>query len=558
MKKIEKINYTIKAIILLTTIILFSCVKQQKIEFTKNPEVINNPNKSVPLTCFLDFKTKGEYDKVTFIIKDSIRYTKLVYSYSDKQKLGYLIYAMRPDTEQSISIEITDKNGAVHQLEKALKYKTPALPTSDAEFPKIQITKQYPKITTEKLTLFNPRRRVPISIQGANEFNKSFGMLVIVNQKGEVLWYYKTNSRISDFDMLSNGNISYMTQDSKIIEIDFAGNIIRQWYAANRPDGPNENATPVDTLTFHHDTSQLPNGNRLVLSTEIRKVDNYFTSEWNENAPRKKQKVMGDIALEFTPQGKIVHQWNTFDYLPLSRIGYDTFNRYWVRRGFPDITVDWSHANAIIPVPNKEAYLVNFRQQSAMIKINKATAEIEWIFAEPTGWGKALQDKLLKIPTDSWNWHQHSPRFTSNGNLLFFNNNNYQARPFDKPKKMIESPSHVVEYKIDEKKKVAKKVWTSEIPGEVPIVSRAMGRVSELPNTGNILACFGAVVAQEHLSEMTWQNMDKYPHWTLVREYKHTTPAEIVWEMRLLPLTEDSQIGWTLFGAERIEIMNER
>ena len=555
----KKRNSVLKTIcFLLTTTFLFSCANQKKIEFIKNPEVVDNPNKSALLTCFIDFKTKSEYDKVTFLIKDSSRDTKLVYSYSDKQQSGYLIMLMRPDTEQSISIEITGKNGKVHQLQNALKYKTPALPTSDAEFPKIQITIPYSKTPTEELTLFNPRRRAPVSTVGANEFNKSFGMLVIVNQKGEVLWYYKTNSRISDFDMLSNGNISYMTQDSKVVEIDFAGNIIQQWYAANRPDGPDENATPVDALTFHHDASHLPNGNRLVLSTEVREFDNYFTSEWDENAPRKKQKVMGDIALEFTPQGEIVHQWNTFDYLPLSRIGYDTFNRYWVRRGFPDVTVDWSHANAIVPVPNEEAYLVNFRQQSAMIKINKVTSEIEWIFAEPTGWGEALQDKLLDIPTDGWNWHQHSPRFTSNGNLLFFNNNNYQVRPFDKPKKMIESPSYVVEYKIDEKEKAVKKVWTSEIPGEEPIVSTAMGRVSELPKTGNILACFGALVSQEHLNEMTWQSRGKYPQWTMVREYKHTTPAEIVWEMRLLPLTEDSQIGWTLFGAERVKIMNER
>lgn len=554
----RKINSALKAVsFLLTITILFSCANQQQIEFIKNPTLVDNPNKSAPLTCFLNFKTKGEYDKVTFLIKDSSRATKLTYSYSDKQQSGYLIMLMRPDTEHSISIEITNKNGEVFQLPNALKYKTPALPGSDAEFPKIQITKPYAKIPTEELTLFNPRRRMPVSIQGANAFNKSFGMLVIVNQKGEVLWYYKTNSRISDFDMLPNGNVSYMTQDSKVVEIDFAGNIIHQWYAARRPDGPDKNASPVDALTIHHDVSYLPNGNRLVLSTEIREFDNYFTSERDENAPRKKQKVMGDVALEYTPEGEIVHRWNAFDYLPLSRIGYDTFNKYWVRRGFPDVPVDWSHANAIVPVPNEEAYLVNFRQQSAMIKINKVSSEIEWIFAEPTGWGEALKDKLLEISADGRNWHQHSPSFTSNGNLLFFNNNNYQARPFTKPKKMIESPSHVVEYKIDEKEKTVKKVWTSEIPGEEPIVSTAMGRVSELPKTGNILACFGAVVSQEHLHEMTWLNRGKYMQWTLLREYKHTIPAEIVWEMRLLPLTEDSQIGWTLFGAERIEIINQ-
>ena len=160
----KKRNSVLKTIcFLLTTTFLFSCANQKEIEFIKNPEVVDNPNKSALLTCFIDFKTKSEYDKVTFLIKDSSRDTKLVYSYSDKQQSGYLIMLMRPDTEQSISIEITDKDGKVHQLQNALKYKTPALPTSDAEFPKIQITIPYSKTPTEELTLFNPRRRAPVS-----------------------------------------------------------------------------------------------------------------------------------------------------------------------------------------------------------------------------------------------------------------------------------------------------------------------------------------------------------------------------------------------------------
>jgi hypothetical protein len=63
--------------------------------------------------------------------------------------------------------------------------------------------------------------------------------------------------------------------------------------------------------------------------------------------------------------------------------------------------------------------LVNFRYQSAIIKANKTAGEIEWIFAEPSGWGAELQEKLLKIPEEGWNWHQHSPRFLANGNLIF-------------------------------------------------------------------------------------------------------------------------------------------
>ena len=120
-----------------------------------------------------------------------------------------------------------------------------------------------------------------------NTFNQNYGLLTIINQKGEVLWYYQNDSRISDFDLLPNGNISYVTQDNKIIEIDFAGNIVKQWYAAQRPKGKDNDAIPVNTPTFHHDTALLPDGNRLVLSTQAREINNYYSSEIDPEPPEK-------------------------------------------------------------------------------------------------------------------------------------------------------------------------------------------------------------------------------------------------------------------------------
>lgn len=543
-------------ILFMIWIVAVSCGNRQNITFTKVPMVKNNLNEAVPLSFFVDFETAQTYDSVCFNVSETKRNTTLYYGLENKMNAGYLIVMMRPNKEHLINIQIK-KNDRWTSVTHDLTYKTPSLPRDEILFPKIAITKSNNAVPYEQLTLFNPRRRLPSTLPRSNELNKSFGMLVVVNQNGEVLWYYKTNSRISDFDMLPNGNISYMTQDNRVVEIDFAGNTIQSWYASNRPEEKDEQAIPVEALTFHHDVSLLPSGNRLILSTEIREINNYYTSELDELAPRKRQKVMGDVVLEFSPTGKIVHRWSAFDHLPVMRIGYETFSRYWERRGFPGI-IDWSHANAIVPLPDEEAYLINFRYQSAMIKVNKSTGEIEWIFAEPTGWGEELQHKLLEIPEEGWNWHQHSPRFTSNGNLLFFNNNNFQARPFDKTKSLVESPSYVVEYLINEVEKTVERVWTSKNQDEYQVVSIAMGRVSELPKSGNILACYGALLPNDHFNEMTWWDRSKFPQWTMIREYAYTTPAEIVWEMRLLPLTKDSQVGWTLFGAERINIFNVR
>ena len=58
--------------------------------------------------------------------------------------------------------------------------------------------------------------------------------------------------------------------------------------------------------------------------------------------------------------------------------------------------------------------------------------------------------------------------------------------------------------------------------------------------------------SSKYFDEMTWWNRIRYPQWTMVREYTKTKIPKVVWEMKLLPLTTDSKVGWTLFGSERL------
>lgn len=544
-------KYSVKPFYFLIVTIILSCNSNQSLPFSVAPKIAENPNKAAPLTAYYDFETDHPIDSVFVEINDGERETKLKFHRKDKTDLGYLLKYMKPQKKHNISVRFKDNSGEVFNNNQILTFTTPALPQKDFLFPKIEITKNQQN-GKEQMTLINPRRRGSMIQESGNRFNQNYGLLTIINQKGEVLWYYQNDSRISDFDLLPNGNISYITQDNKIIEIDFAGNVSKQWYAAQRPRGNDAEAIPVNTPTFHHDTALLPNGNRLVLSTEAREIDGYYTSELNAQAPRKKQNIMGDVVVEFNPQGEIVHEWNSFHHLPVMRIGYETFSNYWIRRGFPN-TIDWTHANAVLPIQGQDAYLINFRYQSAMVKVNKKSGEIEWIFAENSGWSEDLKDKLIHLPESGLNWHQHSPRYTQSGTLLFFNNNNYQSRPFEKTKEIVDSPSYLVEYKIDEVNKKAAKLWSTENDGEEKVYSIAMGRVSELKSSGNILACYGALLSPEYFDEMTWWNRIKYPQWTMVREYTKNKTPKVVWEMKLLPLTPNSKIGWTLFGAERIE-----
>ena len=121
---------------------------------------------------------------------------------------------------------------------------------------------------------------------------------------------------------------------------------------------------------------------------------------------------------------------------------------------------------------------------------------------------------------------------------------------------MQDCPSYVVEFKINEGNKTVERIWDSNIEGEADVISTAMGRVGEIPGTGNILAGYGAIVSKKGNEELSWFNRMNATRWTMVREFTYTSPANIVWEMRLYPKTEDSKVNWTIFGADRIEFNN--
>lgn len=135
----------------------------------------------------------------------------------------------------------------------------------------------------------------------------------------------------------------FVTTDNRVTEIDVLGNKLGEWFAANRPEGPGE-GIGIPTLTMHHEVDELSNGNILVMGTELREYEDWWTSEQDPAAPRNDEKVMGDHIIEFTREGQVVWEWKALDHLDPYRIGYETFTPYWIRRGFESAR-DWSHGN---------------------------------------------------------------------------------------------------------------------------------------------------------------------------------------------------------------------
>jgi hypothetical protein len=511
-----------------------------------------NPNPAVPLAAVLRFQ--ADQPVTTIIdISDGKNQSQLQYKPGRDPEKGLPVVGMRPARAHKIRVTIVDAAGKKAVAPTELSFQTPPLPAGEEEFPPIRVTTSEAKRMEPGYTIFSPRR----SREGNLRFGSGFGMLVAVDAAGEVVWYLRMDSRISDLQRLRNGNFAFLTQDYRAIEIDMLGNQVASWYAKDRPYPPPAKGIPVEgALTFHHELDELPNGNLLVLSSEIREIDNFYTSETDPKAPRKRQKVMGDVILEVDRQGKVVWSWKAFDYLDPMRIGYESFDGYWTSRGFPDVKADFSHANGLLYDESDDSILINFRMLSNVVKIDRKTREIRWILGDPKGLKAELANKAFRLEPEGarWFFHQHAPTPTPRGTFMVFDNSNYRAWPFDPIVKPGDSYSRAVEYSLDEKNRVARQVWTSESDPkpEEWAYSIAMGDVDPQPKTGNILVHYGFLMPRVAAARESRSGLAGVMGWTRIREYTHAKTPRLVWEIVLGDPSGKSAVGWALFGGDRV------
>jgi hypothetical protein len=125
---------------------------------------------------------------------------------------------------------------------------------------------------------------------------------------------------------------------------------------------------------------------------------------------------------------------------------------------------------------------------------------------------------------------------------MVFNNGIMKARPFEAPAADSEVVSGALEYAYDPQARTAKLIWASDTKGQPDTVNTfAMGDVSPLPKTGNVLVVYGSAVRK-----------DSGAPWTRVREFRHTTPPKLVYDVVLADASEKPPVSWTAFGGERI------
>lgn len=461
--------------------------------------------------------------------------------------------------EHELTVTAIDAAGNRTTASETLRFAAPALPTG---FPPIKLTIAERKRMEPGVTLFNARGSGPPAVPPSDAF------LVMVDERGRVVWFFQSKKDIVSARRLRNGDILYLCGRQTAVEIDMLGRVVQTWFAARlgTEDAP-EGATLLDLDTLHHEIFELPEGfgaDFVALSTEMKTIEDWPTDEWQQALERKPANVVGDIVVEFDRDGTIERRYPLFELLDPSRVCHDSREDFWSHTYTPKDapkdengerklldTEDWAHTNAILVDPRDSNYLVSCRNQDVIFKLDRASGKVVWLCGSPIGWrapwsALLLQPKRAKGRPFEWNYHQHTPRFQPNGNLLVFDNGNGRATPPFLELRDSFRYSRAVEYRIDEAARTIEQVWAYGSSAK-PWYSFFLGGVEPLPETGNVLVTDGG----KQISPTIRQGFAR------VFEVTHTAEGEgepeIVFELVVRDDAPFDAFSWNVYRSQRLE-----
>ena len=487
---------------------------------------LRNTNARVPLAALMTLTT-SEPAVVELRIDDGERSWSVTPSEEAATNHSLMVLGMRSGRMHSVTALARDADGN-EAMSDAASYETPPFPDNFV----------VPEITVLKPELMEPGvRLIELSQWDENgNTNREFGGLAyILDNEGEIVWYYHADHDAGNVHRLDNGNIFYYSDGKRTVEMDMLGNIVGQWHATGLADEIPEDSIPVESDTLHHEATRLPNGNTLVLSSDPRVLENYPTSTTDRDAPRETATVIGDVLLEFAPDGSVVTEWKLHDILDPYRISHSSMaGGYWIDNKYEDTLQepvrDWTHANAMIYDASDHSVIVSLRHQDAVIKIDWETGELVWILGTPDNWNEPWSEKLLTPVGDlEWQYHQHGPSFTGHGTLVMFDNGMHRASAFQERAPYADSYSRAVEFAVDEEKMEVSQVWHYGGPGDEAFFSFYICDTDWLPVTGNILITDGARETGPNGKPARRDTLPEF--WSRVVEVTHTEPAEKVFEV---------------------------
>ena len=530
-------------------LVMSSCGDSRPPSFVSGPKISPNPNPAVPLAAVLECST-DEPSQIVLIVSNGKEEREISVDQDFATDHRLPILGLAADMTHTIRVRAVDPAGNWVEAKDRLEHTTPSLPD---DFPPLSVQVSNMDRMEPGVTLFEITKRI------GNKTDRDFHLILAVNPHGEVVWYYRPDHSTRNLHILSSGNLLYLSSEHRATEVTLTGKIVRQWHAVRYPNDGNEldvpeGSIPVDVETFHHEILRMASGNFLVLSTELRVVDNFPTDLKDPGSPREKANIIGDVVVEFQPDGAVVNRWNLLDLLDPDRYGYSSADTFWEDRGYGHIeggTQDWGHANSVFYNQPDDSIIVSVRHQDAVIKFSRQTGDLIWILGTHAGWGDRWKAFLLNpVGELEWQFHQHAARITRDGLLLLFDNGNYRAWPPEAKTPDREAYSRAVEFKIGEEQRTVEQVWLYGGPGPDAFFSSFVSEADLLPLTGNVLVTEGGRTRNEKGEFASGPEATRYS--ARIVEVTHSEPPEIVFELLIEDPSAEDPIGWMVYRSERL------
>ena len=507
-------------------------------KFVTAPAVSANPNERAPLAAIVAFATDAPSRAVLEVSEGGRRWS--VDSGGElRTRHDVPVVGLRPGRDHAIAVTARGAGGE-RATAAPLGYTAPKLAD---DFPPLRVISCFPDRREPGVMVFNIRHAP------ASEHLPGFGLLVGIDRWGEIVWTYRIGEAVGDVRRLANGNLLYVA-DGRICEIDLLGETRAEWYAGGRWEdrAPPPGALEVAAGMFHHAAIELPCGNLLACSMEIREIDGFPATEDDPQGGAETARVVGDVIVEFARDGTVVNEYRLLDLLDPRRVCYGSRGAYWVRRGFPD-TRDWSHVNALAHDGADDGIIVSVRHQDCLIKIDRASGELVWILGDHAGWRTPWAEKLLApAPGLEWPYHQHDCSITPAGTLLCFDNGNHRAVPFAPGMPEAECYSRAVEFAVDRDRRRVRQIWARGRADDGTYSCFQSG-ACRLPSTGNTYVNYGGVCSVDGVPS---DRLDQGHCGLRQVEVTQAPRGEVVFELTVNDDSAENAVAYSSFRAEHL------
>ena len=347
------------------------------------------------------------------------------------------IRGLHADRTQIVRVTPLGPDGTLVGTATDVEITTKPLPFT---LPELTAAVSKPALMAPGYTLFDPVQTTDMAFNNEGRTEQPAGLLVAVDERGEVVWYLTHPRPIADARILSDGTLMFESLDTEVVFADLDGNI-RSRLTSRLYDGTVGNEVPtvqVDTDALHHEADVLPNGNLISLSSTVHTVEvpeplcgeaaADFTGTYS---------FISDVVVEVDIEtGEVLSQYDLWDLLdPLSdpqrrdicgtAMQGNAVFPVKVYAGSPGRIIDWTHANAVILDEGRNVLMVSVRHMNQVIGIryaddaDGAAGELLWELGE---------DGTVPYEGDAFS-HQHAVELQPDGSIQLYDNRNEMPEP---------------------------------------------------------------------------------------------------------------------------------